>query len=427
MQNNITNDLQIKVKEEYASLVPQQSDAEYQALKASISERGLIHAIIVTPQGYILDRHHRKKACDELGILPRYQVRDFKGDSALEKRFIVETNCIRRSINLFQKIEMAYKAQPIYAELANRRRLAGLKHTKVSSSESSSVQKNTNDYEGRRVIDICAKRMGISASSYHMGRKILQSQVGPEVLQDLRYEKRSVHAVYKSLQKQDSSASRPHHHKATRTAANADRLPSLKETDIQSYFDAEKATPSNSVDLLVTFLRAKDDHGDTPLYLRWSAERLLIHRGLFFVAGVQEPEEFKKKLEGIHLVYRGLFGNSDSSQHKGAVQVKLDTGPQNILVFSRKTDGDPINFKELSAVNLPGNMVDPEVAIEYIIDKFSPKSGIVCDPILGYGNTAIAALKLGRQFIGWRMGSKTVETIQRRIESRDRSQLSWAA
>jgi len=42
---------------------------EYEALKRSIQNEGLHFPIIVNPEGYILDGHHRWRICQQLQLL----------------------------------------------------------------------------------------------------------------------------------------------------------------------------------------------------------------------------------------------------------------------------------------------------------------------------------------------------------------------
>jgi len=75
----------LTVKDEYASLVPQISEQEYQTIRQSIKDNGQWVPIITNPQLIILDGHTRCRACEELGLEPRIMVREFK-DPLLEKQ-----------------------------------------------------------------------------------------------------------------------------------------------------------------------------------------------------------------------------------------------------------------------------------------------------------------------------------------------------
>jgi len=60
--------------------------------------------------------------------------------------------------------------------------------------------------------------------------------------------------------------------------------------------------------------------------------------------------------------------------------------------------------------------VKPIALMEYLIKLVTPPEGIVLDPFLGSGTTALAALNLGRFFIGIELNEEYCEIARRRIE-----------
>ena len=78
------------------------TDEEYEALKASIAEKGLLVPITRDQSGAILDGHHRERACRELGIEPRYEVQYCADDSDRKVRALV-MNLLRRHLSREQK------------------------------------------------------------------------------------------------------------------------------------------------------------------------------------------------------------------------------------------------------------------------------------------------------------------------------------
>jgi len=58
----------------------------------------------------------------------------------------------------------------------------------------------------------------------------------------------------------------------------------------------------------------------------------------------------------------------------------------------------------------------PERLVEFLIKVGCPVDGIVLDPFLGSGTTALVALKMGRRFIGIEINPKYIEIAKRRIE-----------
>lgn len=82
----------------------------------------------------------------------------------------------------------------------------------------------------------------------------------------------------------------------------------------------------------------------------------------------------------------------------------VPTGDGDIL----KHRAEPIKQREHLAQK-------PAGLIGRLIDKTTPKGGVVLDPFIGSGTTAIAALNTGRFFIGIEKEEKYVEIARKRI------------
>lgn len=104
----------IQVNDEYARLVHALTEQEYQSLKSSIKDSaGNIIASIVNPENVILDGHHRFRACSELNIIPKIEIKEFN-NKLEEKKFVYEINLKRRHLSDFQKVELALGLEEIY-------------------------------------------------------------------------------------------------------------------------------------------------------------------------------------------------------------------------------------------------------------------------------------------------------------------------
>lgn len=71
----------------------------------------------------------------------------------------------------------------------------------------------------------------------------------------------------------------------------------------------------------------------------------------------------------------------------------------------------------------------PLAMMEQIVSVSSKPGGVVFDPFMGSGTTGVAAVGLGREFIGCDLGSKWVDVARRRIKSinEEPAQLTLAA
>jgi disulfide oxidoreductase YuzD len=115
----------IRFHPDYEKIVPKLKPEEYQELKSSIAENGLYHPIIINKDGFILDGHHRFKACNELGILKlrektKFEVKSF--DSKYSERiFVIDTNLTRRQLEPYSRVELVLLKKEEHLKLGKQR------------------------------------------------------------------------------------------------------------------------------------------------------------------------------------------------------------------------------------------------------------------------------------------------------------------
>jgi N6-adenosine-specific RNA methylase IME4 len=114
-----TASTKITIKPEYQNFVQHQTSADYKAMKESIRESGQHVPAILNEQGVLIDGHHRYKACQELGIPLKYEIKHF--DNELDEiLFMYEINDKRRHYSAFQRGEMALLMKPRLEQIAKR-------------------------------------------------------------------------------------------------------------------------------------------------------------------------------------------------------------------------------------------------------------------------------------------------------------------
>ena len=180
----------LSVSSEYDKLVPALTSEEYHSLKESIKENGLWIPILCTPEGVILDGHHRFRVCIELELKTKFAVREFE-NKLLEKKFVIECNLKRRQLNDFQKTELGIPLLEIERLLAEKRQLEA----------GDSIPLAPNDAKGKS-SDIVAKKIGVSGTTFERARKIIE-QAPEEVKRRLRQQdpRTSITKEYKNLVK----------------------------------------------------------------------------------------------------------------------------------------------------------------------------------------------------------------------------------
>lgn len=96
------------------------SPAEYAELREDIKQHGLLEPITLC-EGKILDGRHRYRACQQLGIKPKF--RQFRNGSALD--YVVSLNLKRRHLTASQRAMIALDALPLFEQEAKQRQVIG--------------------------------------------------------------------------------------------------------------------------------------------------------------------------------------------------------------------------------------------------------------------------------------------------------------
>jgi len=180
----------LKVKEEYRALLPPLPPGEYEALERSILENGQLEPIIANPDGVVLDGHSRYEICTKHGIEPKYIVREFD-DPLDEKKYVIESNLMRRQLTTFQRIETALPLIEIERELAEKRKLSRLK----KGEKLPNVQ---NFGQRGRTMEIVAKRIGVSDELLRQALYVME-HAPKEELDKLRSGEMAISNLYKKV------------------------------------------------------------------------------------------------------------------------------------------------------------------------------------------------------------------------------------
>ncbi len=97
-----------KIVEKYLKSLPRPSKHELHALDQKLIQRGQQIPIIVNSNMEILDGHTRHDLLGQRGKKIKYEIRDFP-DKESEFEFVVETNVMKRQLNIFQRVEVMYE------------------------------------------------------------------------------------------------------------------------------------------------------------------------------------------------------------------------------------------------------------------------------------------------------------------------------
>ena len=90
-----------------AALFPMLTDDELADMAADISERGLIHPVVLDAEGRILDGRNRYAACKLAGVEPRFETYDGEDPGG----YALSVNVTRRNLRPGQRYLVAEQAR----------------------------------------------------------------------------------------------------------------------------------------------------------------------------------------------------------------------------------------------------------------------------------------------------------------------------
>jgi ParB-like chromosome segregation protein Spo0J len=410
----------LKVDEEYMSLLPPLSQPEFEALKRSIKEDGLHYPIIANKRGVVLDGHNRLKVCRELGIKPRFEVRDFSNDRLREKKFVIVSNLRRRHLNDFQKIELSQPLLSIQRTLAKQRQV----HSEKSFGRG--LLPNGRELPNGEAVEKVAREIGVSPRTYYRALSIIQKQ--PEAIKrKLREGKIEINTAYANLQsekkrKQLIALSRKPLPNPVKILCGdyrhiwsehiEDGTADIVLTDPQYGMKGNKKSGFGTLDDL---RQMWSDLGDF-------SSKVLKEGGYLFAYTGQEHSYVAETCLRQHLHYYWKITVSFGSNQTQLFHKKIRNRCKQILVFVKGKGRDHEWFFDLLQGGGKGDKqahewAQPKSEAAYLISKFTKPNDLVVDPMSGTGSVLKAAVNLRRKAIGFELDPESFKVARGTLAS----------
>lgn len=405
---------ELNINPEYASLVSPLSDQEYKDLKASLTENGQYIPIIVNGQFVVLDGHHRLKACQEIGIEPKFMLKRFD-DPLLEQIFVIDTNLKRRHLNNFQRIELALKARPILKLIARKNSSANLPNHKNNDLLSGGIQP-LNDCKLGRVNDLIGKKANMGKDAVRQVEYILK-RASEDDINKLNSGQKSIHEVYKTLHNYEVRQN-------LMSQKSTIKLPNNCKLYCGDFIEKSQLIPDNSIDLIFTDPPFNDITKSIEIYrqLGHLAQRVLKDgSALITYVGSPDLPKLTNALLESGLKYWWMFCVHHNGFNTQLYQRRIFVHWKPLLMFIKgkkikETVRSFSDFIESTPVKKEYHKWQQSITeAEYIIKHLTVENQIILDPFLGSGTSAMASLNLNRQFVGCEVDKETFELAEKRI------------
>ncbi len=211
-----------------AAVFPEMPAADLQALADDIKQNGLIHPIVRTPDGVVIDGRNRLKACAIAGVEPRFEV--YTGSNPVG--FIVSSNLKRRQLNESQRALIATRLATLGR--GQRTAFAGV------PSPSDDLMRKIADLDSMMPQAVAAAALNVSKRSVQSARVVLEHGT-PELIRDVEEGRVAVSTAARTLKPS----------KPKRACSGKSTKSSIDISSIQSAFrPVEKSAASGNVNAL---------------------------------------------------------------------------------------------------------------------------------------------------------------------------------
>jgi len=153
--------MDLKINDEFKSLIPSLTVEEYEGLEKSIIQDGCRDKI-VTWKGYIIDGHNRYEICKNHNIAFEVLEKDNFETEGDVKLWMIENQLGKRNLPTEVRLALVYKFKEIEAAKAKDRQLAGVK-INVTSEENNNLTPPVG--KGRGALGEIAKMAGVGHST----------------------------------------------------------------------------------------------------------------------------------------------------------------------------------------------------------------------------------------------------------------------
>lgn len=403
---------------EYENLVVQVSDNEFQLLKKSIDEDGLHYPIAINKDGTVLDGHHRRRACLELGKPLKYQVMSF-ANKTLEKKFVIISNLKRRQLTDYQRLLLAEALLPIEEELARQRQIA-LAGTRPNTLRQKYLK--VDDDKKGQVRDIVAKEIGWSGKKLDAALTIKKHGTVDEkrALSEGKKKVGNIIKTYKQRKRREIIIAESK--KPLPDSENKNRMYTVFCGDFR-----EKTRQINNSSIDLIFTDPPYNTESLPLYadLARTAERVLKPGGslVTYIGQYAIPKVFDLILgNSKQLTYWWMICVKHTGRQSQMYQKKITVQWKPLLWFTKGELRSDLKSFVVDYVesDQPDKSLDPwsqspKEAV-HMISSLTMMDENVLDPFMGAGTTGIAALKLNRKFIGMDIDKEKFDLTCRILE-----------
>jgi ParB family chromosome partitioning protein len=403
--------------------------AKVAELAASIAEIGLLQPIGIRPDGTLVYGYHRLEACKQLGWteIPAVVV---DGDDLRAELAEISENLIRSELTLLERAEHLAQLKAVYEQLYPNARGVGrptkngatvAPFSEWAAAQTGLAQRTIQHYV--QLVESLAPEVRDAI------RRTPIANDGAELKSLASLEPSKQRAVAELIASRAAGSVREATRELARREAlhreSAGELPTgiaIRHGDFREVLGDLRG----QVDAMITDPPYLSEY--LPLYgelAKLAAELLRPHGVLVVMTPHLHLLEVGNRMTP-HLRYRWICTYHMDGAKANVSAAKIATSWKPLLVFTRY-DAENLRFvcsDYFSAAHNTADGVQKELhhwqqsldGFIQIVERFTEPGELVVDPFLGSGTTAVACLRLGRQFVGCDTDAGAVAIARRRVQ-----------
>jgi site-specific DNA-methyltransferase (adenine-specific) len=403
--------VEIKPWDRLLNVLPPLTSYEFEALKASIAEHGVLQHILVMPDGRIIDGCHRWRiAQDKVRDGKLYDILNLDDDTAFLLGLAVNT--ARRQMSFEQIKELRKKQRKIALELRKNERMSQEKVAGILGVPAGTIawweaeaKKDISILGAKNTYNPPDLRIKISREDYkNIYEQIRSGKSQVQVAADHKITQARISQIVQSVEKRAESSQR-----RRELAEVGGQLVTPEGTKVETgdFRELAKDIPSNSIDLVFTDPSYGEDYLDLWSPLAQLAARVLKPgRFLLTYCGKLYLPTILAKL-GEHLQYYWIAGKYYDQGHSFFRSKKIWDQWRPILIYQKPGPTEHEWFLDMIRM---GNRKDAKELHDYgqsmedagyYIQKLTVPGEVVLDVCCGSGTILVAAKRCNRKAIGF--------------------------
>lgn len=430
-------------RHELSRLFGDMDDSAYAALKADIAQHGLTDPGVHTYEDKVLDGWHRYRAAQELGIADAVQLIPYTGENPMD--YVMSKNLHRRQLSASQRAaivvaatawaergrptaqksdlspikkeeDMAEKAKVTTRTIRRAKqvqRIAPKRTQEVIEGKVSLNQVLDEEKASHRAHDAAAELALQSGTTEKDAADILKvQQQAPEQMDEIRQGTTTPKQVLKAVKMKIAQE-----RKATREALP----PSQERTWLHAPIEQlAQHVPAESVDVILT----DPPYGKEFLPLWEALAPFAVHAlkpggSLLAMSGhLWLPEVLKAmQHDGLTFQWTLCLKMERSTQYMSRGITVNRWKPILWYIKPPRALGTTLNdYYDGSGMDKQHHEWGQSVGEFYqLLERIAAPGDVVCDPFLGGGTTALAAMHRGCAFIGADIDAECLATTKRRL------------